>query len=223
MKRSFFNLETIAMVVVLFTTSIFYVSAQSVRRERVVPTNLTVTTEYQDETQIYNIIHLKVDPIPGATEYRWFVNREGPNSKFSPMNPTKANNHMMLNISGNVTYYFRVSAVVNGEETEQSTPVSIVTPRVRLMPVREIKVNARNTNSVNLNITHGSIEQTHYRVYVANQGSDNFRFVEEKAGTSFVVGSLKLRNRYTYRVVAVDKSGIKLNSVPHHHTQLFGF
>jgi len=223
MKNIFLNLATIAMVVVLFTTSIIYVSAQATKRERVVPVNLTARTEYQDESQIFNIIHLSVDPVPGATQYRWYINNEGPNSPFSPMNPTNVNNHRMLNVSGNITYYFRVSAMVDGEETAQSIPVSIVTPRVRLFPVREITVNARNTNSVNLNITHGSSGQTHYRVYVANQGSNNFRFVEEKADPNFVVGSLKLRSRYTYRVVAVDKSGRYLNSIPFEHTQLFGF
>ena len=192
-------------------------------KENPPPTGLKAEAVIIKDTRVG--VKLTVNAVSGAKHYRWYR----ANSVNGPYTFWKLDNYPTAiddgyDVQGNTVYYYKVATEnAAGVESAHSTPVSVRTLKAPLQKASEIKANANGTSSVTLTF-RGVPNATGYRVFVGEDGQNNFRLVGETQDTKINVGGLKLRNkhRYSYRVISIDTSGRYADSQPSELTQKFG-
>jgi len=103
-------------------------------------------------------------------------------------------------------YYYRVSVLHNGGESEQSIPASAITPaEPSIQPPAGITASAQGTSSIQVswNSVSGA---TGYKVYRASSSSGSYNFISNVYSSSYTDSGLSAGSTWYYKVSSVKDS-----------------
>lgn len=188
-KKYYIGITIVVLFSVIIWLFTYYFSRiPKLKTENIKAKEVTITWKSTKGAAIYNIY--KIDQEKG--EYRKVAT-------------VKENKFTDTNLNPDYRYWYKVSAIIDGEEGKLSSSIEINTKK---LPGSPINLVIDSYTFDNVRVKWGSVKNVDkYIIYRKDEDKGDFKKVGESKDSAFLDTKLKSTSKYNYKITVVDENG----------------
>ncbi|MFL0248320.1 DUF5050 domain-containing protein [Candidatus Clostridium stratigraminis] len=189
-KKKYYIGFTIVVLfcVIMWLFTYFFSPIPRLKAENIKAKEISITWKSSKGATIYNIYKLDQE-----------------NGEYSKIATVKENKFTDYNLNPDYKYWYKVSAIINGEEGKLSSSIGVYTKKLPGSPTNLV---IESYTFDNVKIKWGPVNNIDkYIIYRKDEDKGDFKKVGESKDSTYLDTKLKSTSKYNYKITAVDKNG----------------